>query len=288
MTALIFGSNGQDGLYLSSLLTAKGINVTGISRSGNWTKGDVSDHALVTAIIKEKRPDFIFHLAANSTTAHDAWLENHRTICDGTLFVLEAVRQHSQHTKVFISGSGLQFENHGRPISETDPFHAGSPYAVSRIQSVYAARYYRSLGVHCYVGYFFNHESPQRTERHMSKKVASFAKRVAGGNNEKLTIGDITVKKEWTFAGDTVEAVWKLVSQTQSFEAVLGSGKAYSIEEWLDACFTLIGKDWKSYIQLNKSFKAEYDILVSNPVTIKRMGWEPQTSFSDLAKLMMK
>lgn len=286
-TAVIFGANGQDGYYLNQLLLHQGIHVLGISRTGNWLHTDISDYNAVSAIVKQYLPRYIFHFAANSTTRHDALFENHQSISTGTLNILEAVRLHSPETKVFLSGSGLQFKNTGAPIKETDPFEAASTYAISRIHSVYAARYYRSIGIKAYVGYFFNHESPLRPERHMSKKISHAVQRIAGGNNEKIEIGDISVRKEWTFAGDVVKGVLTLMQQDHVFEATIGSGLAYSIEEWLVECFGLIGKDWKEYVIEKPGFISEYKVLVSDPSTIFSLGWKPEVSFSSLAKMMV-
>ena len=287
-TAIVFGANGQDGYYLNELLKGNNINVIGISRSGNWTHTDISNYDEVATIVKDKRPDYIFHLAANSTTKHDVLFENHATISTGTFNILEAVKQFSPGTKVFLSGSGLQFKNNGLPIKETDPFNATSPYAVSRIQSVYAARYYRSIGIKVYFGYFFNHESPMRPERHMSKKIACAVHRIANGSNEKLEIGDISVKKEWTYAGDIVKGIYTLVQQDDIFEATIGSGLAYSIEEWLEQCFVLIQKDWRDFVIERNDFISEYRILVADPSTLFSLGWEPEVSFSSLAKMMVQ
>ena len=224
MTAIIFGANGQDGYYLANLLQEQGYTVIGISRSFQSKGPDIIDYASVAQLIKETLPQYVFHLAANSTTRHDAMFENHETISTGTLNILEAVKNFSPATKVFISGSGLQFVNNEQPIKETDLFEARDPYSVSRIHSVYAARYYRRLGLKVYVGYFFNHDSPRRTERHMAKKISAAVKRIAAGSEEKLEIGDITVIKEWTFAGDVVKGIWTLVQQQEIFEANIGSG----------------------------------------------------------------
>jgi GDPmannose 4,6-dehydratase len=233
MKAIIFGANGQDGFYLSSLLEEKGIAVIGVSRSGNFLKTNIASFTEVAELIKTTAPDFIFHLAANSTTRHDAIFENHETISTGTFNILEAVRLHAPHAKVFISGSGLQFENKNLPIKEADSFEARDAYSVSRIQSVYAARYFRMLGVNVYVGYFFNHDSPRRSERHMAQKIAATAVRIANGSNEKLEIGDMAVIKEWTYAGDIVEGIWLLVNQENVFEANISSGLGYSILDWV-------------------------------------------------------
>lgn len=289
MKALIFGINGQDGVYINELLAQNGILAIGVSRSvGNWIRGDVSDCNFVREIISTNRPDFIFHLAANSSTRHDVVFENHETISTGTLNILEAVYRFSPGTKVFLAGSGLQFVNKGIPISEKDPFDATSPYAVARIQSVYAARYYRSLGLRVYIGYFFNHDSPYRSERHVNQKIVQAVKRIKAGSSEQLELFDVSVRKEFTFAGDVAEAIFTLVKNDAIYEAVIGSGKAYSIEEWLDICFSYFKMDWRDKVKDSAPLKKEYDILVSDPSTIFELGWRPKMGISDLAKLMIE
>ena len=287
MNALIFGANGQDGHYLSDLCKSQGITPIGVSRSGDWVRGDVSNPDQVRDLIKRHTPAYIFHLAARSTTRHEALFENHETISTGTLNILESVRTIYPQARVFLAGSGLQFKNTGKPISEKDPFEASSAYAVARIQSVYAARYYRSLGVRVYVGYLFHHESPLRGPGHVSKLIALAAQRIAAGSSEILELGDITVEKEWTFAGDVAQAMLDLVRQDKVFEATIGSGSAYSIQNWLEQCFSVIGKDWKRHVRLKEGFVAEYPRLVSDPSTIRSLGWSPKVGFAELAKMMM-
>lgn len=288
MNAIIFGVNGQDGHYLSALLNGLGYKVIGISRRDNLPQADISDYHSVVELIAGHMPDFVFHFAANSSINHETLFENHATIATGTLNILEAVKIYSPATRVFISGSGLQFSNADKPIKETDPFEAGNAYAMSRIQSVYAARYFRSLGVKTFVGYFFNHDSPLRTERHMTKKIAEAAKRIGKGSNEKLVIGDIEAIKEYTFAGDIVNGIWTLVNQDKVVEANISSGKGYSIKEWLVQCFNLINKNWQDHITIDPSFVPDYRQLVSDPSLINSLGWKPSMGFEDLAKLMMK
>lgn len=287
MTAIIFGANGQDGFYLSALLQKKNIKVIPVSRNGTSIKADVANFNLVNALIEKYKPEYIFHLAANSTTCHDALFENHAAISTGTLNILEAVKRNSPSSKVFISGSGLQFKNEGNPIKETDPFEARDAYSVSRIHAAYAGRYYRSLGIKTYIGYLFNHDSPLRTPRHISKMIADAVSNIAKGKEETIAIGDLSVKKEWGFAGDIVEAMWALVQQDDISEAVLGTGEAYSIKDYIEACFAVIGKDWTKYIRAKDCFKAEYSQLISDPTTIFSLGWQPRTSFTNLVKLML-
>ena len=287
MKAIIFGANGQDGYYLTNLLQQKGFTVIGVARSGQTIATNITRYEEVSALIKNTLPRYIFHLAANSTTRHDALFENHATISTGTINILEAVKNFSPYTKVFISGSGLQFVNNDMPIKETDAFEARDAYSVSRIHSVYAARYYRRLGLKVYVGYFFNHDSPLRTERHMAKKITEAAKRIAKGSNEKLEIGDISVKKEWTYAGDIVKGIWALVQQEDITEANIGSGLGYSIADWLKVSFDIIGKDWKEHVILRNDFTPEYKSLVADPSLIFSLGWKPVVSFKQLAEMMV-
>ena len=289
MKAIVFGINGQDGFYLKQLLENQGITCVGVSRSdGNWTQGDVVNTNFVEALIKQQQPNYVFHLAANSTTRHEALFENHHTISTGTLNVLEAVKNHCPNCRVFISGSAMQFKNNGLPIDENTAFEGSSPYSVSRIQSVYAARYYREkFGIQTYVGYFFNHDSPFRTERHVNQKIVQAALRMAAGSKEVLALGNIEVQKEFTFAGDVAAAIWTLVQQKGVSECVIGSGKAYSIAQWLDICFTQLKLDWHTRVQLHDNFQAEYHILVSNPARIKSLGWTPIIGIEALADMML-
>jgi GDPmannose 4,6-dehydratase len=288
MIAIIFGANGQDGFYLTKLLQQQGCNVIGISRNNDLLQCDITSYPAVSKLIEEYTPDFIFHLAANSTTRHDALFENHATISTGTFNLLEAVKNFSPQTKVFISGSGLQFVNHDVPIKETDLFEARDAYSVSRIHSVYAARYYRRLGLKVYVGYFFNHDSPRRTERHMAMKISAAIKRIAAGSHEKLEIGDINVIKEWTYAGDVVKGIWTLVNQDTIMEANIGSGIGYSIQQWLEVSFKLIGKDWKEFVTIKPGFSSEYKQLVSDSSLMCSLGWKPELSFEQLAQMMLQ
>ena len=288
MNALIFGVNGQDGHYLSEICKRRGITPIGVARSGAALHADVSSFEQVRSLVKQYMPDYIYHMAASSTTRHDALFENHQTISTGTLNILESVRVHCPQAKVFLTGSGLQFVNTGNPISEKDPFEASSPYSVARIQSVYAGRYFRSLGVKVYIGYLFHHESPLRKPSHVSKMIALAAQHIASGSDELIELGDISVEKEWTFAGDVAQAIFTLISQDIIFEATIGSGTTYSIQDWLDRCFGLIGKNWRDYTRIREGFVPEYKRLVSNPSTIHSLGWSPEVEFAELARMMMK
>jgi GDPmannose 4,6-dehydratase len=284
--AIIFGISGQDGFYLEALLQKRSHRVFGVSRS---TGGDVANRCYVEKLIKEVQPDFVFHLAANSTTRHEALFENHETISTGTLNILEAVKKHCPTCRVFITGSGVQFVNKGLPISEKDEFAPLSAYAVSRIHSVYAARYYRSLGIKTYVGYLFHHESPLRKPNGLCKSISELAKRVREGSQEQIMLGDVSVRKELGFAGDIAEGILTLVSQDVVFEATIGTGKDYSIQEWIEICFSKVGADWHNHVTLRADgFIPEYPLLVSDPTTISSLGWGSAVDIYSLADMMLK
>ncbi len=149
MKAIIFGASSQDGFYLQQLLMRQDVETVCVSRSAakDFIIGDVADWQFVENAVEHHKPDFVFHLAANSTTRREAVFDNHAAISTGAINILEAVYRHSRRARVFLSGSAVQFKNSGKPIDENTPFAPLSPYAVSRIHSVYAGRYYRSLNL---------------------------------------------------------------------------------------------------------------------------------------------
>jgi GDPmannose 4,6-dehydratase len=291
MKALIFGINGQDGHFLSNICENRGIEVIGISRSnGNWRQGSISDEAFVAQIIKSESPDFIFHLAANSTTRHEAILENYCTIVGGTMNILEATWKFSPATKVFIAGSGLQFENDGTPIKETNCLTHNTAYALTRNQSLQASRYYRSLGLRIYNGFLFHHESPLRKDTHLSKYTTDYIKKIAITNDVKpMSIGDISVRKEWGYAKDICEGIFTLIGQDSIFEATIGTGVGHTIKDWLEICFGCVNLNWRDYVvEKNEGFIAEYPVLISDNSTMQALGWHPTTTLKKLAELMLK
>ena len=288
--ALVFGITGQDGFYLTQILEREHIEVIGVSRNNEeFITGNLSDFTFVENLIKEIQPEYIFHLAANSVTHHNALFENYESISTGTLNILESVYRNNLNCKVFISGSAIQFKNEGGPINEETDFEASSAYSLARIQSVYTARYYRKLGLKVYVGYFFNHDSPLRNEHHINKKITNAINKIKSGISETVEIGDLDAEKEFNFAGDMMEAVWVLVNQDSVTEAVLGSGKSYPVKDWIKICAEITGvEDIFNYIKKNESYKSPYKKLVSDPTKIKSLGWKPKVNMKQLAELMLK
>lgn len=288
-SAIIFGAGGQDGRYLSGLLRGRGVRTVEVARSpGAGTRGDVRDRAFVEDTVRSTSPTYIFQLAANSTTSHDALFENHQTIATGALNVLEAAYRLAPQARVFIVGSGVQFVNVGKPIRETDEFEATNAYSVARIQSVYAARYYRTLGLEAYVGYLFHHDSPLRRGQYVSKQVIEGLERIKQGQGDVLSIGNPTVSREWVFAEDVARGILTLIDQNSTFEAVVGSGEAHTISEWIEACAHEMGLDRRAFSVVDDpTFVSPFASLVSDPATIRGLGWEPRLGFQELAAKMV-
>jgi len=289
MKVIIYGGQSQDGIYLNELLEKKGISVLKYSRNSPILPGDVSDLKFIEESIKKNNPDYIFHFAATSSTKHETLFENHLSISTGTINILETVRKYSPHCKIFLAGSALQFENSGTAIDESAPFKASSAYSVSRINSTLLGRYYREyFNLKVYIGFLFNHDSPYRSEKHINQKIVKSVIRIAHGSNEKLIIGNVDVKKEFNYAGDIVEAIWTLVNQELYFEVVIGSGKVYTIKEWIEYCFNLCNINWLDHVTIDPSFVNSYETLQSNPAKIFELGWRPKVDFHTLAELMLR
>jgi GDPmannose 4,6-dehydratase len=287
-SAIIFGSNGQDGYYLTKQLITLGIKVIGISRSSGDIIGNVGNYNFVSGLIKNEIPDYIFHFAANSTTKHDVLFDNNESISTGTINILEAVRNFSPDTKVFISGSAMQFKNDGNKININSEFDHSSLYSVARIHSVFVSRYYRDkYQLKVYIGYLFNHDSPLRSEDHINQKIVKTALRIKKGSNEKLEIGNLDVQKEFNFAGDIVKAIWLFINQEKINEIILSSGVVNSIKDWVKLCFEECDLNWEEHVIISKSFKSEYNILFGDSNTIRALGWEPSHDIKDLARLML-
>jgi len=289
---LLLGANGQTGRYLYDILHSKGEDVICTSRSQcTWAKGaiklDVSNFESIIKAFKTYHPSHIISLAANSNIQHDTILNNQIVIGNGTTNILEAAYRTVPEAKIFVTGSGLQFQNKGQPISETDLFEANDPYSANRIGAVYMARYFRKKGLKTYVGYLFHHESKYRNPNSVSKKVVDSAVRITHGSNEILILGDTTVIKEWAFAGDIAEGILHLMDQEKVFEATIGSGIGYSIHNWVEIIFSKLKLPWADHMRTVHGFVPEYKYLVSNPSTINSLGWKSKVGFEELADIMI-
>lgn len=278
-SAIITGSNGQDGFYLQELLKRESVDAILVSRASGI---DLANPEVVDSLIANTRPDFIFHLAANSTVAHEAAQQNHGAIATGTLNLLEAVRKWTPECRVFLAGSAYQFQNQGEPIKETDPWDTSSVYCAARGYSNLLARVYRTMGIAVFYGYLFHHDSPRRGASHLSQKIAQAAR-----TKSAIEIGDLRVVKEWTHASDTVEAMWVFVNQNRIWEANIGTGIGHSIEDFAEACFAAAGLDYRNFVSTTPGYSAPYRRLTCDPSRIYRTGWKPRHGLEYLAEQMV-
>lgn len=286
--AIIFGSNGQDGFYLYKLLKSKKITTILVSRNSDDIKGDISDFEFVKSLIKKYLPTYVFHFAATSSLSHEYIFQNHASITTGTINLLESILLYSRSTKVFISGSALQFENKNEPIDEDTRFETNSAYSVSRINSIYISRYYREkFGLNIYIGYLFNHDSPLRSTQYVNQKIVNAVLQIKARKLDNLLLYNIENRKEFSFAGDIVKAIWLFINQSTYHEIVIGSGRDYSIKDWARYCFEKYNLDWEQFVVIEKTYNHEPSVLVSNPKRIFEIGWRPLFSFSELADLML-
>lgn len=279
--AIIFGGGGQDGRYMKLLLERERIHALCLTRQAC----DVGDGKYVEDVIRSVMPEYIFHFAAVSATHHDHLKANQTAIVDGTIHILESVKKHCPTCRVFLSGSILQFDDKD-PIDHLSSFYRfDSAYAAQRHASVAIGRYYRTLDIPVYIGYFGHHDSPFRSEKHLAMRIAQAAKRIAAGSKEVIILKDPMDRKEWNFAGDFMEAVWMLVNST-IYEAVIGTGKTITVASFAELCLKEAGyegdpcwtPDWTKIVPR---------ITVTNPKIMATMGWEPKHSISDLAKMMV-
>jgi GDPmannose 4,6-dehydratase len=286
--AIIFGAAGQDGFYLAEIMAEQGVDcvLTARKREG-YEECDVGNTEQVEEIIRAYKPDYVFHLAAKSSTRHDVLWDNQKAIVNGSVNILEAVKKHKPACRVFLSGSALQFAPSVLFIDESSEMVNSSAYAAQRNASLCLARYYREkCGIAAYMGFFFHHDSPRRGEHHLAQKIASAARRIASGSGAKLEIHDPSAVKEWTFAGDSMRAAWLLVGQDEIYECVIGSGVPCTVADWASACFRALGLDWQDHTVVHHT-GAQTFRFISRPERLKALGWSQKVALDELAWLMV-
>jgi GDPmannose 4,6-dehydratase len=312
-TALITGVTGQDGLYLSELLLAKGYEVYGLVRGQNNPKaqiareipglqllfGDLTDLSSLLRAVHTARPDEVYNLGAISYVAY-SW-ENARLTSDvtgmGVLNMLEAVRLHAGEDP-----GGIRFyqasssEMFGKvqevPQSESTLLWPRSPYGVSKVYGHYMTINYReSYGMHASSGILFNHESPRRGPEFVTRKVTRAVARIHLGLQETVELGNLDARRDWGFAGDYVEAMWMMLQQEQADDYVISTGETHSIRELLDVAFRHAGiDDWSPYVVQNPAFirPAEVDLLIGDASKARTvLGWKPKVGFEQLITMMV-
>jgi len=313
--ALITGITGQDGLYLAELLLSKGYEVYGLIRGQNNPKrelveqtvpgvklltGDLTDFSSLMRALNAAQPDEVYNLGAISFVAY-SW-ENAQITSDvtgkGVLNLLEAIRVWSagdvDKVRFYQASSSEMFGKVQEvPQRESTLLWPRSPYGVAKVFGHYMTINYReSYGMHASSGILFNHESPRRGPEFVTRKVTQAVARIKLGIQDEIVMGNLDAKRDWGFAGDYVEAMWRMLQQDQADDYVVATGETHSIKELLDVAFAEVGiDDWSSYVKQDPRFMrpAEVDLLIGDPAKARDvLGWEPKVSFTELVQMMMQ
>lgn len=318
--ALITGITGQDGSYLAELLLSKGYEVHGIvRRASNFNTdrldpiysdphdsdshlylhyGDLSDGTGLRRILERVRPDEIYNLGAQShvRVSFDQAEYTADVVATGTLRLFEAVRDSVEATgksvRIYQAGSSEMFGAAAPPQSEKTPFYPRSPYAVAKVAAHwYAINYREAYGMFITNGILFNHESPRRGETFVTRKITRALTRIKMGLQEKLFLGNLDAKRDWGFAGDYVEAMWRMLQHEWPSDYVVATGESHSIREFLDLAGSYCGLDWTKYVETDPRYfrPTEVDHLLGDPTkAMTELGWKPRVTFDGLVKMMVE
>jgi GDPmannose 4,6-dehydratase len=330
--ALVTGITGQDGSYLAELLLEKGYEVHGVVRRSSTFNtdrvehlfkdphetgvrfflhyGDLLDASSLSDIVRRVRPDEVYNLAAQShvRVSFDMPCFTTDVTATGTVRLLEAVRQEAPEARFYQASSSEMFGKvMETPQKETTPFYPRSPYGCAKLYSYWVTVNYReSYGLHTSNGILFNHESPRRGKTFVTQKISEGLARISKGRSDVLYLGNLDAKRDWGFAGDYVDAMWRMLQQEQGDDYVVAMGEMHSVREFAEDTANCLGFEiaWEGEgekeIGINRKTgvqvigidsryyrPAEVDLLLGDPSKAKRqLNWQPQVSFKDLVKMM--
>jgi len=314
--ALITGITGQDGSYLADLLLDKGYEVHGIIRRASTFNtaridhlyadphingvrlflhyGDLSDSVNLVKLLYDLKPDEIYHLAAQSHVRVSFDIPEYTSDVTGvgTIRILEAIREVGLRSRFYQASSS---EMYGKaqmvPQNEKTPFWPRSPYGVSKVFSYWATVNYReSYGLHASNGILFNHESPRRGETFVTRKITRAVAAIKQGLQKELFLGNLEAKRDWGYAPEYVEAMWRMIQQDTSDDFVVATGETHTVREFAEAAFAHVDLDWRKFVKHDPRYErpAEVDLLVGDSAKAKKaLGWEPKVRFKDLVRIMV-
>ena len=314
--ALITGITGQDGSYLAELLLAKDYEVHGLIRRASTFNtgrlehiysdphvpsaqlklhyGDLSDASALARLLARIEPEEIYNLAAQSHVRVSFDCPEYTTdiTATGAVRLLDAIREVGIKPRFYqASSSEMYGQVREVPQTERTPFYPRSPYACAKVYAYWITVNYReSYGLHASNGILFNHESPRRGETFVTRKITRAVAHILGGVQDKLYLGNLDAKRDWGFAQEYVEAMWRMLQQDKADDYVIATGETHSVREFLEAAFRYAGLDWKQFVEIDPNYfrPAEVDLLTGDASKArKQLGWEPKTKFTDLVKLMV-
>jgi GDPmannose 4,6-dehydratase len=313
--ALITGITGQDGSYLAELLLSKDYEVHGIIRRASTFNTDRIDHIYqdphrtdrqlhlhhgdlstaeqLTSLIYNMRPDEIYHLGAQShvRVSFDVPEFTGDVTGLGTTRILEAVRSSGINCRFYQAGSSEMFGSTPPPQDENTPFHPRSPYGAAKVYAHWMAVNYReAYGMFAVNGILFNHESPRRGETFVTRKITRAVARILAGKQEKLYMGNLDARRDWGYAPEYVEGMWRILQLDAPSDYVLGTGESHTVREFLEEAFGYVGLDWQDHVELDPRYlrPAEVDFLMSDSARArKELQWEPRITFKELVRIMV-
>ncbi len=308
-TALITGITGQDGSYLAELLLAKGYRVVGIVRRSSTTpyeriahivdrlelvSADLLDQTSLVDAIAEAKPDEIYNLAAQSFVA-TSWTQPVLTgefTALGVTRLLEAMKRAAPKARFYQASSSEQFgQVIETPQRESTPFYPRSPYGVAKVYAHWITVNYReSFGLYAVSGILFNHESPRRGLEFVTRKITDAVARITLGMSDHVELGTLDARRDWGFAGDYVDAMWRMLQQSEPSDFVVGTGKTWSVRQLCEEAFSYKGLDYTKHVRHAPRYMrpAEVELLVADPSRAREvLGWEPKVGFPDLVRMMV-
>lgn len=308
-TALITGVSGQDGSYLAEFLLNKGYQVVGMMRPTasitepvirdilkqvTLVQGDLLDGNSIINILQEYRPSEVYNLAAQSYV-QNSW--NHalltaETTALGVTRILEAIRLVDPDIRFYQASSSEMFGRSSiAPQNEDTPFHPLSPYAISKVYGHFTTVNFReSYGMYTVSGILFNHESPRRNIRYVTRKISHAAVQIKLGLQDELRLGNLEARRDWGFAGDYVEAMWLMLQQDTPLDIVIGTGQTHSVRELCEAAFSYLDLDYAQYVVQDPQFfrPIEAELMVADiSRACKHLGWAPKVTFEELVRMMV-
>jgi GDPmannose 4,6-dehydratase len=309
-TALITGVTGQDGSYLAELLLSRGYRVVGVVRRSSTTpyeriahlvdrielvSADLLDQTSLVDAFAAVKPDEIYNLAAQSFV-HTSWTQPVLTgefTALGVTRMLEAMKRACPEARLYQASSSEMFGKvQETPQRETTPFYPRSPYGVAKAYGHWIAVNYReSFGLYIVSGILFNHESPRRGLEFVTRKVTDAAARISLGLASELRLGNLDARRDWGYAGDYVDAMWRMLQVDTPQDYVVGTGKTWSVQQLCECAFRVVGLDWREYVRTDPAFlrPAEVELLVADAGKAHRdLGWAPTVGFEQLIQMMVE
>src|SRR6476646_10476218 len=309
-TALICGVSGQDGTYLARLLLQRGYTVYGASRDAQASNFhnlrrlglidsvrlesiNITDFRSVLQALRRVNPDEVYNLAGQSSVAlsFDQPVETLESVSLGTLNLLEAIRFTERPIRFYNAGSGECFGDTRNPADENTAFRPRSPYAVAKSAAHWeVANYAEAYGLYACTGILFNHESPLRPERFVTRKVVAAARRMADGSAETLVLGNMDVARDWGWAPEYVEAMWLMLQQDTPEDFVVATGETHTLAEFVDAAFRCLGLDWHDHVSTDPALFRPADITwgAADPAKVgTKLGWRARKKLDDVVAGMV-